>query len=129
MRLRMALGTILLAIAGCSGSASTGDFVLSEYDIDVPGVSLEAGSVPLQIVNAGDFSHTMVVTGEDGRAIAATETIAAGDSAELVVDLGPGTYQVSCRIVVQLPDGTIVDHYQAGMVARFTVAGSGSEAG
>lgn len=129
MRVRLALGAMVLAIAGCSGSASSGEFALSEYAIDVPSVSLEGGSVPLQIVNAGDFSHTMVITGEDGRAIAATETIAAGDSAELVVDLQPGTYQVSCRIVVQLPDGTIVDHYQAGMVARFTVADSGSETG
>jgi len=121
MKLVLGIATIALALAGCSGSATSGEFVLTEYDIAVPGASFEAGTVPLQIVNSGEFPHTMVVTGEDGRALAATATIAAGSTAELVLDLEPGTYHVSCRIVLQLPDGTIVDHYQAGMVAGFQV--------
>jgi hypothetical protein len=123
MKLRLILIATALALAACSGAAARGgEFVLSEYDIDVPPASFQAGTVAFPIINAGEFGHTLVVTGEDGRAIAASETIAAGGAAELVLDLAPGTYQVSCRIVVQLPDGTIVDHYQAGMVASFEVA-------
>lgn len=121
MRLRLGLAAIALGLAGCSGSASSGEFLLTEYHIAVPGPSFEAGTVPLQILNSGEFPHTMVVTGEDGRALAATGTIAAGGTEELVLDLEPGAYHVSCRIVLQLPDGTIVDHYQAGMVAEFEV--------
>ena len=122
MKHLMILPAAALALAACSGSgAAAGEFVLTEYEIDVPSASFQTGSVALPIVNAGEFGHTLVVTREDGRAIAASETIAAGGASELVLDLAPGTYQVSCRIVVQLPDGTIVDHYQAGMVATFKV--------
>jgi len=124
MRRLGAIAVIGLALAGCvdTGAASDG-FTLREYAIEVPSTRIEAGRVPLSIVNTGTFSHTMVVTDDAGRAIAATATIAPGEPVQLVVDLVPGTYHVSCRIVVQLPDGTIVDHYQAGMVARFEVDG------
>lgn len=126
MKHRMILAATAFALAACNGSgAAAGEFVLTEYEIDVPSTSFQAGTVALPVVNAGEFGHTLVVTGEDGRAIAASGTIAAGGATELVLDLAPGTYQVSCRIVVQLPDGTIVDHYQAGMVAAFKVAAEG----
>ena len=122
MKRPMILIATALALAACSGSAAGGsEFVLTEYDIDVPSAAFQAGTVALPIINAGEFGHTLVVTAEDGRAIAASETIAAEGAAELVLELAPGTYQVSCRIVVQLSDGTIVDHYQAGMVASFEV--------
>ena len=123
MRTLSAIAVAVLSLVGCSGTGATTDgFLLREYAIDVPPARFEAGSVPLHIVNGGEFAHTMVVTGEDGRAIGATGTIAPGAAADLILDLAPGTYQVSCRIVVQLPDGRILDHYEAGMVASFAVA-------
>jgi uncharacterized cupredoxin-like copper-binding protein len=126
MKRRLILAAAALALVACAGSgAASGEFVLTEFDIDVPSTSFQAGTVALPVTNAGEFGHTLVLTGEDGRAIAASETILAGGATELVLDLAPGTYQVSCRIVVQLPDGTIVDHYQAGMVAAFKVTDEG----
>ncbi|MDX1450817.1 MAG: hypothetical protein R3246_17335, partial [Acidimicrobiia bacterium] len=41
----------------------------------------------------------------------------------LLVDLAQGTYVVSCRIVVQTPDGELVDHYELGMVSSISVVG------
>lgn len=109
-------------LAGCSGTAAdSGVIVLDEYSIDVATPNLQTGPVPIMIENAGDFSHTLIVTRADGSAVTATETIAPGASVSLTVDLEPGKYQVSCRIVVQLPDGTIIDHYEAGMLASLTI--------
>ncbi|MGI8515326.1 MAG: hypothetical protein ACR2NT_09340 [Acidimicrobiia bacterium] len=45
-----------------------------------------------------------------------------GASIEVGLDLIPDTYQLTCRIVVQLEDGTLVDHYQNGMGETVEVA-------
>ena len=37
--------------------------------------------------------------------------------------LTPDTYQLTCRIVVQLEDGSLIDHYQNGMGETIVVDG------
>jgi hypothetical protein len=39
----------------------------------------------------------------------------------LSVDLQPGAYQVSCRLVGQDGDGNIIDHYENGMFSQLEV--------
>jgi uncharacterized cupredoxin-like copper-binding protein len=123
------LPALLVATVSLSGCASTpvdsAVIVLDEYTIEISASALKTGPVAFAVENAGEFSHTLIVARADGSAVAATETIAPGASAELLIDLTPGSYQVSCRIVVQLPDGTIVDHYEQGMLASMTVANPG----
>lgn len=124
MRRLAAFAVIASALAGCSEpAAATGVVVLDEYTIDLSGSVFTGETVSLDVENAGEFSHTLVVTRHDGSAVAATATLPPGSTAELVLDLEPGEYQVSCRIVVQLADGTIVDHYEQGMVASLRVEG------
>jgi len=126
MKRLAALVLLASALAGCTEPTSAGGaIVLDEYTIDVPPGSFSSGTVSLDVMNAGEFSHTLVVTQSDGSAVAATASIPPGSGADLVVDLAPGEYQVSCRIVVQLPDGTIVDHYEEGMVGSITVDNAG----
>lgn len=125
MRRIAALVLTTAALAGCeTAPMESGVIVLDEFSIELSAPVLQSGSVVLMVENAGDFSHTLVVTRADGSAIAATETIAPASSVELPLELEPGRYQVSCRIVVQRPDGTIVDHYEQGMLASLTVSGS-----
>ena len=120
----MALAAMILT--GCGSTpVDSAMIVLDEYSIDLSAPVVQTGPIVLTVENVGEFSHTLVVARADGSAVAATETIAPGSAVELPLDLEPGGYQVSCRIVVQLPDGTIIDHYEQGMLASMTVANPG----
>jgi uncharacterized cupredoxin-like copper-binding protein len=61
-----------------------------------------------------------VVTDDDGVVLAATGLIGPGQGVTLTLDLVPGAYQFSCRLVASR-DGQVFDHYQMGMVADVVV--------
>jgi len=65
----------------------------------------------------------MVVTDETGSVVATTSLIPPGESTSLPLDLDPGLYSVTCRIVAQTPDGDIVDHFESGMHTTLRVEG------
>jgi hypothetical protein len=126
MRRISALALAAMILTGCGSTpVDSAMIVLDEYSIDLSAPVVQTGPIVLTVENVGEFSHTLVVARADGSAVAATETIAPGSAVELPLDLEPGGYQVSCRIVVQLPDGTIIDHYEQGMLASMTVANPG----
>jgi small subunit ribosomal protein S19 len=70
----------------------------------------------------GEFSLTRV-TDSSGGVVAATPLVQPGETAALEVDLAPGRYSFTCRIVAEDPDGNIVDHYEAGMNTLVDVGG------
>jgi len=120
------LAMILIVVtAACSTPApvSMTEVGLAEFRVSPADEHLAAGPVAFEVVNSGEFSHTFVMTAADGSVVAATDPIGPDTTYTLTVGLAPGTYQVSCRIVVQLADGTIVDHYQEGMHALVHVTG------
>lgn len=119
------LTVLALLLAACSGSVpqSTATFDLEEYEIYASASTLRAGPIEFDVENDGEFPHTFVVTAADGSVVGALDPIDPGIGGTLVLDLPPGTYQVSCRIVIQRPDGSIVDHYQEGMHAQVDVVG------
>ena len=92
-------------------------WVTPEHDV------LQAGTVELVVENYGEFSHTLVVSDASGAVIAATDLISPDTETILRIDVKPGTYSFSCRIVMGLEDGTVADHYQLGMVAHLKVVG------
>jgi hypothetical protein len=94
-----------------------GEFWISPAD----GV-LQVGTVELLVENYGEFSHTLVVSDASGTVIGATDLIGPEAQSILTVDLLPGSYTFTCRIVKGLDDGTIVDHYQLGMTASIEVS-------
>ncbi len=111
---------LALVVVACSPAAGDDGFVLSEFSVDGPrGVT--PGRVDLAISNEGEFGHTLVVTDDAGHVVASTDVLPGGTGTTLAVDLDPGEYQVSCRIVVETPDGRLVDHYEQGMYAPLTV--------
>lgn len=124
MRLRLALLALLVA-AGCGSRLPVSSASVELYEVGITPSSdtFAAGEVSLAVTNTGEFGHTLVVTTQMGEVIAATDVVPGGESAELAVDLAPGTYEFTCRIVSQLDDGTLLDHYQAGMHTTVTVRG------
>ena len=112
-----------LAIAGCTAAgASVGPprVDLGEFSVEASG-SFTAGSNSITVANAGEFGHTLVVADESGRVVDASPLVAPGEAITFDVELAPGTYDFTCRIVVQTGDGRLVDHYAEGMETTVVV--------
>jgi uncharacterized cupredoxin-like copper-binding protein len=130
--------TMLLVsgLAGCGddeGAEGTVGVELSEFAIDLDATSGESGPITFEIENVGEALHEFVViatdldagelpTGDDGdvdeeggdmEIIDEVEDLAAGATAELTVELEPGTYALICN----LPG-----HYGLGMYTSFEVS-------
>lgn len=122
-RVALALGTVWLV--ACSGSTpiSADRVQLDEFSIDTSGPSWKAGEIELEVVNVGERTHTLIVTTEAGEVVASTGLIDGGNTDRLNVDLGPGEYQLTCRIVIEGSDGQIFDHFEQGMRETISVIG------
>jgi len=121
MRRWLVFAALLLALPACTSKGSESlTFDLTEFDVNGPG-RLDAGVSTISVSNSGEFPHTLVIAEENGRVVAATEMIQPGETAAIDIDLAPGSYQFSCRIVGQRQDGSIVDHFEEGMVQRVSV--------
>lgn len=122
---RQLVAALALTVAGataCSATTIEGTFDLVEFAVNGP-AELSAESQSVTVTNSGEFPHTLVVTDEEGAAVAATPLIQPGESAEMPLDLDSGLYSFTCRIVAQTSDGDLVDHYEEGMSATVTVRG------
>lgn len=114
---------ILISMAACANPVGEeGRYSLTEFAIDGPR-TMRADADSLTVANGGEFPHTLVITDANGGVATATGLIAPGDVVDLDIELAPGTYQFTCRIVAQRPDGTIVDHFEEGMNQIVTVSG------
>lgn len=120
---RWLFSTVLaLSLSACaSGGTESLTFDLTEFDVNGP-ASLGASESTVEVTNSGDFPHTLVIAEASGKVVAATDMIQPGETVALDVDLGTGSYQFSCRIVGEKPDGTIVDHFEEGMVQTVSVS-------
>lgn len=122
MRQALAGLAACLALAGCAGVAENGPYELVEFSITGPD-QLGPGSTSLTVSNVGEFPHTMVVTDSSGEVVAATSLVQPDQSVELAVDLRPGRYSFTCRIVAQDSEGQLIDHFESGMAATVEVSG------
>lgn len=117
------LVVLVILAASCSTPAPTGAdpaVDLREFSISAEG-PFEAGVNEIFVTNAGEFGHTLVIADMSGAVVDATPVIAGGETLLFAVDLEPGSYEFSCRIVVQVDDGTLVDHYHEGMTTTVKV--------
>jgi uncharacterized cupredoxin-like copper-binding protein len=69
---------------------------LDEYVIRMPR-TVPAGHVTFKVANVGSHRHTIAVRGEGVRSRLSPD-LEAGQSADWVLDLPPGTYQVWCPV-------------------------------
>lgn len=100
--------------SGTASDAATVDMV--ELAFEPAEVAITAGGT-IEATNSGATPHNLTIEqGPDPATptseLAATEDVAAGESAQLTVDLDPGTYAMVC---------TIPGHREGGMVGTLTV--------
>lgn len=116
-------GFVLVACATASAEPVKADHVaLDEFTIETGGEAWQAGPIRLSVDNVGERDHTLIVSREDGEVVAATDIVEPGDVLEFDVDLGSGTYELTCRIVVEGGNGEIFDHFEQGMHATIEVS-------
>lgn len=116
-RLMLALVIVVIGACGQDGvrSVDADRVELDEFSIQTAAESWQAGDVSLTIDNAGERAHTLVISREDGQVVATTDIVDPAETLEFDVELEHGTYQLTCRIVVESGDGQIFDHFEQGM--------------
>lgn len=118
---RLSWAVLLLLVVACTTAAAAEHrYVLSEWAVEGPG-RVGAGPAAIEVENSGEWSHTLVVTTEAGEVVAASGLIDAASTKTLEVDLSPGAYIFSCRIVAEDDEGGLSDHYEQGMHRKVVV--------
>jgi hypothetical protein len=121
--MRRFLLVALLVIPACVSHATADPgYTLQEWSVRGP-EQLVPGANTIAIHNNGEYTHTLVITDEHGNVLAATGLVAPGTDAALDVDLPPGTYSFTCRIVAADDEGILHDHYQSGMFLTVGISG------
>lgn len=121
--MRTLLTVVAVVVVACAGSAPAAGpptVGLGEFSVEASG-GWVSGRNEVVVRNAGEFAHTLVVADEWGTVVAASEVVAPGEETVFPVDLHPGRYELSCRIVVQTGEGDLVDHYAEGMLTTVEV--------
>ncbi|HEU4917052.1 MAG TPA: hypothetical protein VFV13_10860 [Acidimicrobiia bacterium] len=111
---------LLFVVVACATGAGTDHYVLDEWVVGGP-ERIPAGTDSITVENIGEWSHTLVVTTEDGLVVAASGLIESSAAITLDAPLAPGSYVFSCRIVAEDEDGGLSDHYERGMSHRVIV--------
>lgn len=120
-KILLAIG-IAVALVACTPNGASDAFNLVEFAVDGP-AHLDSNIDSVLVTNSGAFSHTLVVTDSSGGAVTATPLLHPGESVVLDLDLKPGTYSFTCRIVFQTDDGELIDHFERGMASTVEVRG------
>lgn len=102
------------AAGSTSGTQVTA--TLTEYKIALSTSTFAPGTYTFVAKNAGQVGHALEIDGP-GVNDQKTGSLAPGDSADLTVTLGAGTYDIWCPVP---------GHKALGMDAKITVSGSGS---
>lgn len=124
---RRRLIAMMVVLSACSVSPVKRSHVdLAEFSVAVEDGPLRAGQVDLKVENYGQYPHTLVVSTIDGSVLAATDLIMSGEERELRLNLAPGKYMFTCRIVNSDGQGGVIDHYQKGMSAIVEVVSTGA---
>ena len=117
----LAIG-IAVALVSCTGNAASETFELVEFAVNGP-AHLDSNIDSVLVTNSGAFPHTLVITDSNGGAVTATPLLHPGESVVLNLDLEPGSYSFTCRIVFQTDDGQLIDHFERGMASTIEVRG------
>ncbi len=105
MRRTIVLGAVAVlafsAAAACGGGggqpAGSIKVTLTEFKFDPSAISAPAGKVTFYLVNSGSVAHDLVVIGPDGKKVAGSELVQAGNTSVLTVDnLTAGSYRIIC---------------------------------
>lgn len=127
--------TLAFVTAACGGAEDTGGegstvgVSMKDWEIVLDPTTTSAGAITFDVGNAGPNTHEFEIFSgdvdpatlpvENGVAVTdgltlidEVEDVTAGSTAELSVDLEPGTYALICNLA---------EHYQEGMYTTLTV--------
>ncbi|MBI5290050.1 MAG: hypothetical protein HY873_13835 [Chloroflexi bacterium] len=97
---------------------------LVEYKVTADKNSVKAGKIEFVAKNISETqTHELAVLKKEGGALdneGEIEDIEAGKDGEIILELGPGDYELACLISAG-EAGSTVDHYEQGMKIDFTV--------
>ena len=118
----VAAGAAVLTLAACQSTVSAGEGAIAVTSTDdaceVAVSEAPSGVVQFAVTNSGSQVTEFYVLAEDGlQVLSEVENIGPGLSRDLVVQVGPGTYQVACK------PGMVGD----GIRSAFTVTDSGAD--
>ena len=126
---------LVLVIAGCGsgddesgagttsrGETKTFEVGLSEFKLTPSTVRIDGpGTYTFHAVNNGSIEHALEIEGENGAEVEEeTETLGAGESGDVTVDLAAGDYELYCPIG---------NHKAQGMEGKVVVGGAAGSAG
>jgi hypothetical protein len=105
-----ASATLVVLAAGCShtvavGSARTLRLGLTEYRVVPQSVLAEPGELTLIVTNDGRITHNLAIT-VGGKVLEQTPPIPPGQSSELIVYLGKGSYVITSTLFSDQALGT-----------------------
>jgi Cupredoxin-like domain len=101
---RLALLAVASALlVGCGHAKVVGgdrsvNMALSDYRLNPSTVHASPGVVTFFVHNYGRLTHDLVIS-QDGRTAGQIKPIAPGQSAQLALDLAPGTYSMTSTIL------------------------------
>ena len=123
-RLLLLAALALILLPACGGEEETADDAasgggvvdvsLTDFAIDPAAITADPGSYTFRVSNDGAALHALEIEGPSGEV--ETSELAAGESAELNVDLEDGEYEMYCPIG---------DHRDRGMEGTITVGAGG----
>jgi uncharacterized cupredoxin-like copper-binding protein len=93
-----------------TGGGETVAISETEFQLDPSDPSVKAGTVTFDVSNDGQTVHNLEIEGNGVEEV--TDDLSPGDSAQLAVDLQPGTYEIYC---------SIDSHRDQGMEGEVTV--------
>jgi plastocyanin len=99
----LAAGFLVLALVAACGGGTTQTVgtkvTLTEYKFDPKDISVQSGKVTFTLVNTGTTGHDMTVADSNGKVIAKSEVIQAGDTKVFTIDnLPAGKYVIYCDL-------------------------------
>jgi hypothetical protein len=97
-----ALSALAATLAGCSQTVHVGSgrmlrLALSEYRVTPQSVLAEPGQLTLVVANDGRLTHNLAIT-RGGKVISQTPPIPPGESMDLIVYLGRGSYVMTSTL-------------------------------
>lgn len=124
MRRLLAVALLLMLPACGSAPVQSADLSVYEFGIESNSTRFFPGGVDLAVSNEGEYPHTLVISDAAGHVLFASDVLAPGATMPVGVDLAPGKYTFTCRIVGQDDQGHVVDHYERGMSLDVEVGGA-----
>lgn len=121
------VGSVALVASGCGGSDGDGSSTeqpsgtkvtaaLTEFSINLSQQDLQPGTYTFVAENTGEATHALEIEGAGIEE--STDTLAPGESANLVVELPAGSYVLYCPVA---------NHRDQGMQLQVTVGGGGAD--